>query len=202
MNRARLILCTLFLGFTPWVASSGAPIEYRFDPVHSQFVFFVEHLGFSHAIGRFTRWDGSFRFDPQDWSSAHAEVRIQIDSLEMGDPTWNRTLLAEKWFDAEQFPQASFVADRLEAIDATHGRLHGALTLHGQTRPQVLELTINRIGTHPYTLKATAGFSATTTIQRSDFGIDALVGEVGDRVELRIEVEGQLAKALLRPGKR
>ena len=62
---------------------------------------------------------------------------------------------------------------------------------------------INRIGTHPYTLKATAGFSATTTISRSQYGLDALDGTLGDAVDVRIEVEGQRAEPVARrPGKR
>lgn len=193
------------LGWLAWLLCaplSAAPVDYQFDPVHSQLVFFIDHLGFSRSIGRFASWEGSFRFDPNDFAQAACDVRININSLDMGDVAWNRTLLARKWFDAENYPQARFVCERLVAIDASHAQLHGQLTLRGQTRPQMLSLTVNRIGIHPYTLKATAGFSASAQIERAPFGLDALGGQVGATVDVRIEVEGQLAKPRDRPHKR
>lgn len=180
----------------------AAPREYRFDPVHSRLVFLVDHLGFSRSIGSFGAWQGSFRFDPEDWSSASVDVRIDIRSLEMGDETWNRTLLGRRWFDAEQYPEARFVASGLQALAPDRGELRGELTLRGQTRPLVLAVQVNRIGLHRYTLKATAGFSARTTLRRSDYGMTALQGEVGEEIELIIEVEGQWDKPKDRPGKR
>ncbi len=184
-------------------AAPAAPVDYRFDPVHSHLQFAADHMGFSTSIGRFTRWQGEFSYDPDDASANRVDVRIDIGSLDLGDGNWNQTMLGRKWFDAENFPQARFVGNRFERVDATHARLHGNLTLKGRTQPVTLQVRINRFGTHPYTLKATAGFSATTTLSRSAFGLDALDGTLADAVEIRIEVEGQRAKPLQhRPGKR
>lgn len=184
-------------------AAPAAPVDYRFDPVHSHLQFAADHMGFSTSIGRFTRWQGGFSYDPDDPSASRVDVTIDIASLDLGDANWNKTMLGRKWFDAEHFPQAHFVGNRFEPVDATHARLHGDLTLKGRTQPVTLQVRINRFGTHPYTLKATAGFSATTTLSRSAFGLDALDGTLADAVEIRIEVEGQRAKPLQhRPGKR
>lgn len=193
-------LCALAL-----LASSAqaAPVDYRFDPVHSKLLFFADHMGFSTAIGRFARWQGEFTYDPDDASANHVDVSIDIGSLDLGDSRWNQTMLSRKWFDVEKHPQARFIGTRFELIDATHARLSGELTLLGHTHPQVLDVHINRIGTHPYTLKATAGFSATTTISRSRYGLDALDGTLADAVDVRVEVEGQRAEPVARrPGKR
>lgn len=185
------------------VATPAAAVEYRFDPVHSQLLFFADHMGFSTSIGRFTRWQGEFTFDPDDDSANRVDVRIDIASLDMGDDKWNQTLLGPKWFAVEQYPQAKFVSQRFERIDDTHAIIHGQLTLRGINAEVDLAVRINRQGMHPYTLKATSGFSASGTISRSAFGLDALQGTLADEVELRIEVEGQRADAVSkRPRKR
>lgn len=184
-------------------AANAAPVDYRFDPVHSHLQFAADHMGFSTSIGRFTRWQGEFRYDPDDASANRVDVTIDIGSLDLGDANWNQTMLGRKWFDVERYPQARFVGARFEPIDATRAWLHGDLTLKGVVRPVTLALRINRIGTHPYTLKATAGFSATATLSRSAFGLDALAGTLADAVEIRIEIEGQRARPLPRKtGKR
>lgn len=196
----RILPCALLLLAG---AAAAAPVEYRFDPVHSTLLFEADHMGFSTSIGRFARWEGSFIHDPEQPAANRAEVRVEIASLDLGDAGWNRTMLGRKWFDAQAYPEARFVATRWEPVGTAQARLHGELTLKGRSAPVVLEVRVNRIGTHPYTLKATAGFSARTTLSRAAFGLDALAGTLADAVELRIEVEGQLAQPRARkPGKR
>ena len=63
-----------------------APVDYRFDPVHSKLVFFADHMGFSTAIGRFARWQGEFTYDPDDASANHVDVSIDIGSLDAVRP--------------------------------------------------------------------------------------------------------------------
>ena len=77
----------------------------------------------------------------------------------------------------------------MERIDATHGKLHGELSLHGVTRPLSLDFTFNALKRHPLTFKRTAGFSASGTLRRSEFGMDAWKNLVGDEVRLIIEAE-------------
>jgi polyisoprenoid-binding protein YceI len=187
----RLLLLALSLIYTG--NTSATAVDYHFDPVHSQLLFFADHMGFSTSIGHFRRWQGEFRYDPDDDGANHVDVSIEIGSLDLGDDNWNRTLLGRKWFNVEQYPRARFVSHRFERIDVGHARIHGELTLLDHTVPVVLEVTIRRLGTHPYTLKATAGFSATTTLSRAALGLDALAGTLADAVEIRIEVEGQRA---------
>jgi polyisoprenoid-binding protein YceI len=204
--RLRASACKIFCGAAALAMASiapAAPVDYRFDPVHSHLQFAADHMGFSSSIGRFTRWQGEFRYDPENPGANRVDVTIEIGSLDLGDANWNQTMLGRKWFDVEQHPQARFVGHRFEPIDAGQARLHGELTLKGISHPLTLDVRINRIGTHPYTLKATAGFSATARLSRAAFGLDALEGKLADTVEIRIEVEGQRAQSLPRkPGKR
>jgi len=202
-RRLRAMSCLIAIVLTASGAANAAPVDYRFDPVHSHLQFGADHMGFSTSIGRFTRWQGEFTYDPDNPGANRVEVTIDIASLDLGDEQWNRTMLERKWFDVERFPQARFVGHRFELVDINRARVHGELTLKGISAPVTLEVRINRIGTHPYTLKATAGFSATTTLSRSAFGLNALEGTLADAVEIRIEVEGQRARPLPRkPGKR
>jgi len=173
------------------VPLAAAPITYEFDPVHSQLVFFVEHMGFSNAIGRMGNFTGEVRFDADDWSSGSVDVRIPVSSLDLGDAAWTRTLLDKDWFDVTQYPQIRFVSERLLQIDQRSGTLSGQLSVLGTTRPVTLELRLNKVGTNSLTLRPSIGFTATTTLTRADFGMSGSKGSVGDQVSVRIEVEAR-----------
>ncbi len=170
-------------------AATAEPVRYRYDPVHTQVLFFADHLGFSNPMGRFTGVEGWVAFDPDDWSTAGCEATIAVDSLWMGDAAWEKKLRSDAFFDAKRHPRMRFACTRLERVADGRARLHGMLTLRGITRPVVLDLRINRIGRHSFSLAYVAGFSATGTIRRSDFGMKRLLPAVGDEVELRLEIE-------------
>ena len=90
--------------------------------------------------------------------------------------------------DAERFPEARFVSNRIEPAGPDHASVCGTLSLHGTDRELCLDVRLNALKRHPLPpFRRTAGFSATTTLQRSDFGITAWKSVIGDSVELRIE---------------
>lgn len=171
-------------------AAFADPADYQFDPVHSQVVFYADHLGFSHSIGRFAAPAGAFRFDPEDWTSASVDATIDVATLDLGDEAWERKMLSDEFFDAQAHPTMRFVSERIEPTGKDSLRIHGQLTLRGVTRPVVLETRVNRVGRHTYSMKYVAGFSATAMLKRSDFGMTRLLPAVGDVVELRLEIEG------------
>lgn len=164
---------------------------YRFDAVHSQVQFRVDHLGFSESEGEFHDLRGDFRFDRDDWAKSSCDVTIGIASLDLDDDAWNRKMLERDWFDVAQFPEMRYRCLKVERIDEHHGRIDGELTLRGVTRPVVLDLRFNRAAIHKYSLKYTAGFMATTTIRRSDFGMVKYLPEIGDDIHIRLDIEGQ-----------
>ncbi len=164
---------------------------YRFDAVHSQVQFRVDHLGFSESEGEFHDLRGEFRFDRDDWAKSSCDVTIGIASVDLDDDAWNRKMLERDWFDVAQFPEMRYRCLKVERIDEHHGRIDGELTLRGVTRPVVLDLRFNRAAIHKYSLKYTAGFMATTTIRRSDFGMVKYLPEIGDDIHIRLDIEGQ-----------
>ena len=171
--------------------AQAARETYRLDPVHTRVAFQVSHAGFSRPIASFSQVQGELAFDEADWSTATLEARIPIATLDLGDGDWQQRILDRSFFDVAKFPEARFVSTRVEPVDATHARFTGDLSLHGVTRPVTLEVTLNALRRHPLTFRRTAGFSATGTLRRSDFGMDAWKSVVGDEVTLIIEVEAQ-----------
>jgi polyisoprenoid-binding protein YceI len=163
--------------------------SFELDPVHTRVAFRIDHAGFSKAIGTFSGATGQLTFDPEDWSSATLDVSIPLDTLGIGDDAWRDKVLGRAFLDAGGQPAARFVSTRIEPGEPDHARVHGQLTLRGVSREVVLEVKLNAIKRHPLTLRRTAGFSATGTLRRSDFGMDAWRRLVGDEVELMIEVE-------------
>lgn len=163
--------------------------DYRFDTVHTQITFFVDHLGFSKPSGRLHVKNGFIHFDQDDWSQAKVDATIDIASLDMGDAAWEKRLRDNDFFDVKRFATARFVSERVDKTGDNRGVAHGRLTLHGVTKPCDIEFAFNRADFDRFSLHRVAGFSATATLKRSDFGMRTFKGTIGDDVEIRIEVE-------------
>ncbi|OGT54606.1 MAG: hypothetical protein A3E01_02555 [Gammaproteobacteria bacterium RIFCSPHIGHO2_12_FULL_63_22] len=175
------------------VFAAGAGVageaRYAFDPVHTRVAFQVSHAGFSNPVGTFSRIEGELQFDEADWSSARLKVRIPMTTLELGDADWREKILDRTFFDAEKFPEAVFESTTVESTGSNTANVSGNLTMHGVTRPVTLAVTMNALRRHPLTFKRTAGFSATASLKRSDFGMTSWKNLVGDDVRLLIEAE-------------
>lgn len=172
-----------------WPAAA-ASARYELDPVHTRVLFAVSHAGFSQALGTVSGSTGTLDFDPQDWSGARLQVTVPLQRLDLGDPDWNRAVLAGTLLDAQRWPEAHFVSSRVEPLGPDRFLVHGQLTLRGVTREVPLAVTFNALKRHPLPpFRRTAGFSATASLSRAEFGIDAWPSAIGDRVELRIEAE-------------
>ena len=148
----------LLAGATPLLASAS---DYRFDPVHTQVLFSVSHLGFSRPQGRLHVKSGFIHFDENAWADAKVEAVVDTTSLDMGDAAWNAKLRSWEFFGADKHPTAQFVSDKVKKTGEHSGVVHGRLTLLGITHPLDLAVTFNRAGMDSYSLHYTAGFSAT-----------------------------------------
>lgn len=169
---------------------SAAQETWRFDPVHTQVWFSGDHQKFSHPLGRLRIKDGWFQFDAKDWSTGRVDVVIDLAAADMGDTKWSDTVKSGQFLDTARWPTAHFVSRSIEQKDATHGVIHGELAFHGESKPVDVAFTLNRIGNDPYAFKQKAGFSATATLHRFDFGMTRYKEVVGDDIELRLEIEG------------
>lgn len=172
------------------ISMAKEPATYELDPVHTRVMFAVEHAGFSKAIGTVSGSTGMLVFNPGDWSQARVEVNVPLACVDLGDAKWNRAALAGNLLNVAEHPLAHFVSTRVEAQSPERAFVHGDLTLNGVTRPVRLDVRFNALKRHPMPpFRRTAGFSATTELSRSDFGMTAWKSVIGDVVELRIEAE-------------
>jgi polyisoprenoid-binding protein YceI len=172
---------------------------YVMDKAHTSVTFRVSHLGFSHYTARFSRIDGRLKFDPAHPAAMAAEATLDPTSLELNAPPagFHDQLMGKAWFDAARFPTIAFRSTKVEPTGAHTARVTGDLTLHGVTKPVVLEVTYNG-GYPPNAMDpggARVGFSAHTVFKRSGFGVSAGIPAPGstmgvsDDVEVAIESE-------------
>ena len=168
--------------------------RYELDPVHTRVMFAIRHAGFSSAIGTVSGSTGTLLFDADDWTTAELKVSVPMTRIDLGDAKWNKAALASQLLNGDDHPVATFVSARIEPIDARHASVYGTLVLRGVANEVKLDVTLNALKRHPLPpFRRTAGFSATTTLSRKAFGIDAWPSVIGDSVELRIEVEATRA---------
>ena len=94
------------------------------------------------------------------------------------------------WFNSEEYPEIRFESTKIEMTGEKEGKVTGDLTFLGVTKPFTLDVILNdAMAMHPYSKKAAMGFSAKGTLKRSDWGMSHYVPNIGDEVELLIEVE-------------
>ena len=162
---------------------------YQFDPGHTTVLWQCSHFGFSKPKGIFTSIEGTLDLDAVDPENSQIRVTIPLETVTTGNKQFDDHLKSKEFFDIEQYPKASFESEKVEVTGKDSGRVYGILTLHGVSKPVILEVTFNKIGENPIIKKPTVGFSATTTILRSDFGMKTFLPGIGDEVNLNIEAE-------------
>ncbi|MGO4222509.1 YceI family protein [Lysobacter sp. TAF61] len=172
----------------------AAPVTYKIDPNHTDVIASWSHFGFSNPIAHFGEVDGFVTYDPDHVGASKVEVTIPMSGLEAHVSDFNEHLRSADFFDAEKYPTITFKSTKVEAAGSNKLRVFGDLTLHGVTKPVVLDTTINKVGENPISKRAAAGFDATTTINRSDFGIAKYVPNVSDAVTIRITTEANVPK--------
>ena len=186
-----LLTTAAALAIMAFPGQAKAQIEtYIFDKAHTQILFFVDHLGFSMSQGEFLDYDGQFVLNRDAPDQSAVEVTIQTASIDMDNEKWDAHMKNEDFFDVGQFPTMTFKSTGIEMTGEEQATLTGDLTILGVTKPVTLDVKHNKSGVHPFNKKFVAGFSATGTVKRSEFGMTYGVPGVGDDVELRIEVEG------------
>ncbi|MGH1404615.1 MAG: YceI family protein [Alphaproteobacteria bacterium] len=169
--------------------SAIAAEKYEFDKVHSQILFFVDHLGFAKSQGEFHDYDGSFTFDRENPENSSVNVTIKSASIDMDDEAWDTHMKSDHFFNVEAFPDMVFKSTSIAVTGEKTADITGDLTILGVTKPVVLKTVYNKSGENPYSKKFESGFSATASLKRSDFGMTYGLPGVGDEVEIRLEVE-------------
>jgi polyisoprenoid-binding protein YceI len=169
--------------------------DYNIDVTHSQVMFRVKHLGISKVTGAFTTFEGSFQFDPADLSQTKVMLTLDPASVDTGNEKRDAHLQSEDFFDVVKFPEMTFVSTKVTDVTDDSFTLHGDLTMHGVTKPVVLEVEFGGAVKDPWGNQR-AAFSAKGTIQREEFGLSYNAAletggfVIGKDVDIIIEVEG------------
>ncbi len=178
-------------------AVSRTPSTWDIDTVHSSVGFTVRHLVISKVHGRFARWSGTLALDDARPERSRVEARIEAASIDTHEPQRDAHLRSADFLDAERHPEITFHSTATTRAGDGRFELAGDLTIAGVTRPVRLEVEALGRAKDPWGGER-AGFSARTTIDRSDFGLvwnqalEAGGVVVGDKVEITIEVEAVL----------
>lgn len=191
-------LFVLIAGITPaWSqAPAGATKDlskiasgaYALDKSHANIVFKINHLGYSNYVGRFNAFDAKLNFDAKSPDKSTIEVTVDTSSIDTNHEKLEGELKGEKFFNTAKFPAATFKSTHV-THNGDKGTVAGDLTMLGVTKPVTFNVTFHGGGLGAFSKKETVGFHATTTIKRSDWGLNALVPMVGDDVQLDIEAE-------------
>lgn len=166
---------------------------YDIDRTHSAVEFVARHLMVSRVRGRFTDFSGTV-IVAEEPEQSHVEVTIATGSITTNEPARDAHLRSADFFDVENHPTAEFRSTAVEHVGGEHWKVTGDLTLHGVTRPVVLDVEFAGATPTPFGTNA-IGFTATTEIDREDWGLtwNAAVETggvvVGKRVRIEIEVE-------------
>ncbi|MFZ0743056.1 MAG: YceI family protein [Terracidiphilus sp.] len=160
------------------------------DKMHSEADFTVLHLSLSNVRGRFGNIGGQIVLNEIDISKSTVNVTIDMNTVDTGVAPRDADLKSDHFFDVAKFPTATFVSTSV-ARNGNGLTVNGNLTLHGVTKPVVLEVEGPTGPISGMDHKQHEGFSATTTISRIAFGIGANypAGVVGDDVKLSIDLD-------------
>lgn len=190
-------LALLALG-TAGLPAGAVAQEFAIDPTHSQVHVSWNHAGFSNPGATFEIGEGRLVFDEAEPARSSVQVRIPVASVHTQVPALDEVFLTQ-YFKLAEHPAISFSSERVERIDtAGRYRVEGTLSINGLSRPVTLEATLNRIGTHPLLDAPAIGFEASTTLNRSEFGLDAYIPVVSDQLRLHMTVEAVDPAALAR----
>lgn len=188
----------------------GPAGTYGMDPTHTSLIWKVNHFGLSNYTARLNSVDGTLVFNPDDASATSLDVTIDPTSVETDYPadfkaghpdspydTFDQEISESgDYFNSGEFPTITFKSTEVTTTGPNTGTVTGDLTFRGVTKPVTLDVTYNGTATFPWAPeKPKIGFSATGTLKRSDYGLDIMVPNLGDEVEIVIETEFELADA-------
>lgn len=194
MKRSLLLTAVLALVAAPLAAET-----FQIDLNHSKVMFRVRHMMVAKVSGRFNKFSGTFDYTEGKPGSWKTRALIEAASIDTGIEKRDGHLRTPDFFDVEKYPTLEFKSVKVTDAKGDKAKLHGELTLHGVTKPVVLDLEIGGVIKDPRE-GLRAGAAATGKISRKDFGLtwnqilEAGGVAVGDEVEITLEIEGTLKK--------
>ncbi len=177
------------------VSVQAAPVTYKLDPNHTMVLFSWNHFGFSNPTANLGLGAGTLVFDEQHPANSSVEVTLPLTNLDTHVPALDEHLKKPDFLDADKYATVTFKSTKVQPLGGHKFKVTGELTVHGVTKPVVLNATLNKVGPHPMSKAQSIGFDATASLKRSDFGVGAYVPNVSDAISIHITTEGSVPKA-------
>lgn len=175
---------------TAWLLFGGAAqaAEFKVDPSHSFVRFKIQHLGYSWMWGGFNDLAGSFSYDAANPGAVGIDVTVQTASVDTNHAERDKHLRGDDFLDVNKYPTATFTSTKFTP-KGNGGTLAGELTLHGVTRPIVIE--VEKIGEGPDPWGGhRAGFLGRASLNRGDFGMSYDLGPKSESMDFELGIEG------------
>ncbi|MCW5724735.1 MAG: YceI family protein [Maricaulaceae bacterium] len=186
----------LAAGISAAPAAFAEPQAFEFDRNHTAIRATWNHFGLSNQSVQFTDYEGTLILDFDNPENSTVDITFNLDGMWAGVPRFEAHMKSADMFEIETWPTARFVGTSYERTGDNTGVMSGDLTIRDNTHPVSLDVTLNYHGPHPLPNRdnIVAGFSATGTILRSDFGVDYAAPLVSDEVTISIETELRAAE--------
>jgi polyisoprenoid-binding protein YceI len=173
------------------VAATTFAQNWTLDKAHAKLGFSITHMMMSEVEGSFKKFDVKLTSAQPDFSDATIEVTADVYSINTDNDQRDQHLRSEDFFDVAKTPAVTFKSKSLKKIEGKKYKLSGDLTMHGVTKPVVLDVIFNGTMEHPYTKKTVAGFKISGTVKRTDFNIGPkfAAGTLSDEVQILANAE-------------
>lgn len=182
-----LVIASALVMLSPLAQAADYMIDTK--GMHAFIQFRIQHLGYSWLYGQFNDFSGDFSYDQNDPSKAKASVVIKAASLDSNHAERDKHLRSDDFLNTDKYPEITFSSTKYSPGQGTGGTLYGNLTLHGVTKPVAININKMGEGKDPWG-GYRAGFSGTTEINRSDFGVSKNLGPASEKVEIILSIEG------------
>ena len=190
MKKISILAVAAVVAFSSFTAIGN----WKSDKAHSQLGFSVTHLGISDQAGVIKNFEVTLKAEKPDFSDAIVELTADAASINTGVEMRDNHLKSPDFFDVAKYPTINFKSTSLTTAGINKFKMTGNLTLHGVTKPVILNLLYRGTTVNPMSKAPTTGFQVTGTIKRSDFGIAPGYSApmLGD--EVTIKADGEFSK--------
>jgi polyisoprenoid-binding protein YceI len=185
---AGLISCSILSTLS---TSSVQAADYKVDVkgAHAFIQFKIKHLGYSWLLGRFNTFDGGFSYDSKAPNSAKINIEIETKSIDSNHSERDKHLKGSDFLDVSEFPKARFISQSILFSDTQNAIVTGEFTLKGVTKKITFPIVKIGEGKDPWG-GYRAGFSGTTSLKLSDYGITYNLGPASTHAEIALHIEG------------
>jgi polyisoprenoid-binding protein YceI len=186
MSRVALAIA---VAVTMAVSAAAQAGTWKIDPNHSAAQFSVRHLGVSTVRGAFMKVSGSASYDPADPSKNSVDVTIDANSVDTRVQMRDNDLRSPNFLDVQKYPTITFKSKQSKSAGAGKLEILGDLTIHGVTKEVTLDVDGPSAPIKDPWGNQRIGASASTKINRKDFGVNGAAGAVGDEITITIDTE-------------